>query len=81
MPQGSDPQVTRLLDSTVVWINPLANPDGTYHGGNNSVNGAWRYNANSVDLNRNFADPAAGNRGLPGQPDPISEGETHRLVR
>ncbi|HBC45907.1 MAG TPA: hypothetical protein DCZ43_02565 [candidate division Zixibacteria bacterium] len=58
---GTDPQVTRLLDSTEVWINPLANPDGTYHGGNNSVSGAWRYNANGVDLNRNFPDPAAGN--------------------
>jgi hypothetical protein len=57
---GTNPQITRLLDSTEVWINPLANPDGTYHGGNNSVNGAWRYNANSVDLNRNFPDPAAG---------------------
>ncbi len=57
---GTDPQITRLLDSTEVWINPLANPDGTYHGGNNSVSGAWRYNANSVDLNRNFPDPAAG---------------------
>jgi hypothetical protein len=57
---GTDPQVTRLLDSTEVWINPLANPDGTYHGGNNSVNGAWRYNANGIDLNRNFPDPAAG---------------------
>jgi hypothetical protein len=57
---GTDPQITRLLDSTEVWINPLANPDGTYRGGDNSVYGAWRYNANSVDLNRNFPDPAAG---------------------
>ncbi len=57
---GIDPQVTRLVDSTEIWINPLANPDGTYHSGDNSVNGAWRYNANSVDLNRNFPDPAAG---------------------
>ena len=43
-----------------IWINPLANPDGCYHGGNSSVSGATRYNANSVDLNRNFADPDDG---------------------
>jgi hypothetical protein len=71
---GTDPQVTRLLDSTEVWINPLANPDGTYHGGNNTVNGSWRYNANSVDLNRNFPDPAAGNHpdGNAWQPEAIA---------
>jgi len=57
---GSDSLITRLVDSCEVWINPLANPDGTYNGGNNSVYGATRYNANSVDLNRNFPDPQAG---------------------
>ena len=53
---GIDPQATNILDNSEVWINPLANPDGTYHGGNNTVNGAIRYNANYVDLNRNFPD-------------------------
>ncbi len=57
---GVDPQVTNMLNNMEIYINPLANPDGTYHGGNNSVNGATRYNANSVDLNRNYPDPAAG---------------------
>jgi hypothetical protein len=57
---NTDPFVKRLVDSVEIWINPLANPDGTYAGGNNSVNGATRYNANYVDLNRNFADPAEG---------------------
>ena len=57
---GTDPEVTNMLDNEEIWINPLANPDGTYHGGNNSVNGAIRYNANNIDLNRNFPDPAAG---------------------
>ena len=55
-----DPQVANILDNTEVWINPLANPDGTYHGGNHSVFGAIRYNANDVDLNRNFPDPEEG---------------------
>ena len=51
---GTDPNVTNLLDHEEIWINPLANPDGTYHGGNNTVNGAQRYNANNIDLNRNY---------------------------
>jgi hypothetical protein len=57
---GVDPQVTDLVGELEIWINPLANPDGTYHGGNNTVNGAIRYNANGADLNRNFPDPAEG---------------------
>ena len=43
-----------------IYITPLANPDGTYHGGNNTVSGAWRGNANGIDLNRNYWDPADG---------------------
>ena len=46
-----------LTDSICLVINPLANPDGTYHGGDNEVASAWRYNNNGVDLNRNFPDP------------------------
>ncbi len=57
---GSVPRITNLLNNYQIYINPLANPDGTYHGGNNSVNGAQRYNANNVDLNRNFPDPEDG---------------------
>jgi len=57
---GSDSLVTRLVDSCEIWINPLANPDGTYYGGNSSVYSARRYNANNVDLNRNYPDPEDG---------------------
>ncbi|MEZ5359358.1 MAG: M14 family zinc carboxypeptidase [Candidatus Zixiibacteriota bacterium] len=57
---GTDPFVTRMVDSCEIWINPLANPDGTYAGGNNSVYSATRYNANGVDMNRNFIDPDDG---------------------
>lgn len=53
-------QVDNLVNNLDIFINPLANPDGTYHGGNSSVNGAIRYNSNSVDLNRNYADPEDG---------------------
>jgi hypothetical protein len=57
---GVVPQFTSLLQNVEIWINPLANPDGTYHGGNNTVTGAIRYNYNNVDMNRNYPDPAAG---------------------
>jgi hypothetical protein len=52
--------VTRLINGTDIWINPLANPDGTYYGGDNTVTEATRYNANAIDLNRNYPDPADG---------------------
>lgn len=57
---GSDPRITNMVDNIEICINPLANPDGTYHGGNNTVNGAYRYNAYWVDLNRNYPDPEDG---------------------
>ncbi len=57
---GVLPEVTSMVDSIDIWINPLANPDGTYHGGNNTVYGATRTNSDGVDLNRNYPDPEAG---------------------
>ncbi|QSB06841.1 M14 family zinc carboxypeptidase [Natronoglycomyces albus] len=62
---GSDPRVTDLLDSTEIWIVPIANPDGVdivASGGNQPL--LQRKNANTsygnctgtrigVDLNRN----------------------------
>ncbi|RLD26722.1 MAG: zinc carboxypeptidase [Bacteroidetes bacterium] len=57
---GVDAQATNLVNSIDIWINPLANPDGTYAGGENTVSGATRYNANFVNLNRNYPDPEDG---------------------
>ncbi len=54
---GNNPQYTDLINRTRISINPLANPDGTYYRGNNTVQGSRRYNANNVDLNRNYPDP------------------------
>ena len=59
---GDDPEITALVDETEIWINPLANPDGTYFGGDDTVGDAIRYyttndGGNSeVDPNRNFPD-------------------------
>jgi PKD repeat protein len=70
----TDPRITEMINNTEIYINPLANPDGTYKGGNNSVNGATRTNANNVDLNRNYADPEDGPHpdGNPWQPETIA---------
>jgi len=57
---GNNPEITDMVNNMEIWINPAANPDGTYAGGNNTVNGATRYNANNVDLNRNYPDPEDG---------------------
>ncbi|HEX4825127.1 MAG TPA: DUF2817 domain-containing protein [Candidatus Polarisedimenticolaceae bacterium] len=45
---GTDPRLTALVDGNEIWILPSMNPDGTAAG--------RRYNANNVDLNRNFPD-------------------------
>jgi hypothetical protein len=57
---GTLPKVTSMVDNVEIWINPLANPDGTYAGGNNTVDGARRYNSNWIDLNRNYPDAEDG---------------------
>ncbi len=46
---------SRLLSRCVIYILPLLNPDGTYRGGDSTVAGGSRENANNVDLNRNFS--------------------------
>ncbi|MGN9777412.1 M14 family zinc carboxypeptidase [Micromonospora sp. H33] len=63
---GTDPEITRLVDTTELWFLPVANPDGydhTFTPGNR----LWRKNlrdndgdgrittADGVDLNRNFS--------------------------
>ena len=57
---GTDSRITQLVNNAEIWINPLANPDGTYKSGNSTVYGATRGNYNNYDLNRNFPDPIYG---------------------
>ena len=59
---GDDSEITELVNGTEIWINPLANPDGTYFGGNDTVGDAIRYYTTTggenagVDPNRNYPD-------------------------
>lgn len=70
---GNNPKITELVKNVEIWINPLANPDGTYYGGNGTVTGARRNNYNNYDLNRNFPDFHAGpNPNGPWQPETIA---------
>jgi hypothetical protein len=50
----------RLLEDTEIFINPLANPDGAFPRGNQSLASSRRGNSRGVDLNRNYPDPEDG---------------------
>ena len=57
---GQNALVDSLMNNVEIWINPLANPDGTYYIDDESVSGAIRRNDNHIDLNRNYPDPDDG---------------------
>ena len=54
---STDSRIVNLIDNLDIFIFPNTNPDGTYYGGNNTVTGARRANANGIDMNRNYPDP------------------------
>lgn len=68
---GQNARITQLVNTMEIWINPLANPNGTYRTGNSTVAGATRFNAANIDLNRNYPDPQDGAHpdGNPYQPE------------
>ncbi len=68
----SDSYVTDLMDNLRIYINPLANPDGTYNQGD-VITDPVRFNANGYDLNRNFPDPAT--------PNTVRQKETIDMIR
>lgn len=53
---NDDIRIRNLVDNLEIWINPLANPDGTYNNGD-EIYMPVRGNAGGYDLNRNFPDP------------------------
>ncbi|MEM7201037.1 MAG: M14 family zinc carboxypeptidase [Planctomycetota bacterium] len=72
---GSDPEITRLVDSYEIWIAPVWNPDGYWTRRHNRRAGG------GVDLNRNYpflwSSPC--NTGVKG-PSAGSEPETQAMV-
>jgi murein tripeptide amidase MpaA len=75
-----DPRVKELMDNLQIWINPLANPDGTYNNGNVIISPV-RYNFNGIDLNRNFPDPLIADQTLEKENvDMVSFLRKHRFV-
>lgn len=60
---GLNSEVTDIINSTEIYINPSANPDGTYGAvGNNTITSPTRSNRNGQDLNRNYPDSVNSNR-------------------
>jgi murein tripeptide amidase MpaA len=62
---GTNTEVANIVNGTEIFINPLANPDGSYKLAGNDIynsvgNTPTRANANGVDLNRNYADAIGG---------------------
>jgi hypothetical protein len=64
---ATDPAARKLVNEAELWFIPMGNPDG------NASNN--RYNANGVDLNRNFWGPVGNADG----PFPFSEPETQAV--
>lgn len=69
---STNARVKELVDNLEIWINPLANPDGTYLDGN-VITSPTRFNSNGIDLNRNFPDPLA--------PEIVSEKENLDMIK
>src|SRR4030043_257017 len=68
---GTDTRVTNLIDNLELWINPLANPDGTYRTGNTIIS-PTRTNAVGYDLTRNFPNPST---------NPVRQKETLDMMK
>lgn len=53
---SEDERIVNLINNLDIFICPNTNPDGTYYGGNHTVEGARRNNTNDLDLNRHYPD-------------------------
>ena len=67
---SSDSDLQALLEEANIWLVPHVNPDG--------VDSVRRYNANNVDLNRNYGYMWNSNEFRPGS-GPFSEQETQNI--
>ncbi len=80
---ASVPRVQNIVNNIELFILPDINPDGTYYGGNNTVAGSRRYNANGEDINRDFPDMVIGANNPPYEPETqamIDFSATHHFI-
>lgn len=52
--KDTNEKAKKIVENIVLYINPLANPDGTYSDSEGDLSRSKRYNANNEDLNRDF---------------------------
>ncbi|NNC84431.1 MAG: T9SS type A sorting domain-containing protein [Bacteroidia bacterium] len=58
---GTDSEVDNLINNLEIYINPSANPDGSYRTNpTDEINNPIRANDSNQDLNRNYPDNVAG---------------------
>jgi len=68
---GQDAEIDRLINNLQIWINPLANPDGSFSNDNGlSLENATRENVHNIDLNRNFPEVTRGDADDPSGREP-----------
>ena len=60
---ATNDEIINIINNTEIWINPIANPDGMWYGGNENVSNSSRYYANGIDPNRSFKNPLSGEYG------------------
>ena len=83
---GSDPTATEMVDEMEIWINPVANPDGTYRCGStvcDAITSPVRSYMNGQDPNRSFPDPGDPNYNYPWEIETqamIDFAEAHSIV-
>lgn len=66
---GVDPAITELVDGREIWVVPMMNPDGVVR--------ISRYNANGIDMNRDFGYMWDG---WGDSPSPLSQPESRALM-
>ncbi|WP_420573924.1 M14 family zinc carboxypeptidase [Kordia sp.] len=58
---ATDSEIADIVNSTEIYINPLANPDGSYGApGSDIISNPTRTNSSGQDLNRNYPDNIGG---------------------
>ncbi len=69
---ATDNDIKNMVDNIEIYINPNANPDGTYRTDDNTVSDATRGNINGTNLNANYPNPES---------TPTKQKETEEMIK